>query len=138
MPALILAAKVASAPFAIVKGPDVLEMTATVEGRRGAASVTVTATVSDSARATAYDVIDDTGLQNVQSVCTYIDVHPYDATEPCTMMIPVDGTFDSTTEAVTTTIDNIAPGMHTVFIEAKDALGFKGPVSAVFVEVPDV
>jgi carboxypeptidase T len=130
MPALILAAKVASAPYTIVKGPDVLEMAAT---RRGPGRVTVTATVSDSSRATAYNTIGDTGRQNIQSVCVYIDVHPYDATQPCVTMTAVDSRFDSTTEAVKVTINNLAPGRHTVFIEAKDALGDKGPVSAVFV-----
>jgi carboxypeptidase T len=129
--ALLLAAKVASAPFMITKGPDVMDMTATRKAvlRR----VTVTATVSDSARATAYDAVGSHGLQNIASVCVYMDVHPYDATGPCIAMSPVDGRFDSTTETVTATIDNVAPGRHTVYIEAKDALGNKGPVSAVFV-----
>jgi carboxypeptidase T len=129
MPALILAAKVASAPYTLSTGPDVLEMTAT---RGGASSVTVTATVSDSSRATAYNTIDDTGRQNIQSACIYIDVHPYDATQPCVTMTAVDGRFDSTTETVTATVNNLAAGRHTVFIEAKDGAGDKGPVSAVF------
>jgi carboxypeptidase T len=131
--ALILAAKVASAPFVITKGPDVMDMTGA--RKAGGRRVTVTATVSDSARATAYDAVGDHGLQNIASVCVYVDVHPYDAATnaPCIAMTPVDGRFDATTEAVTATIENVAPGKHTVYVEAKDALGHKGPVSAVFV-----
>jgi hypothetical protein len=73
--ALLYAAKVASAPFKIPKGPDVLSLNiedTTLD------SITVTALVSDDQRSFAYgEAFTATGSQNIAKVRIFLDNHPY-------------------------------------------------------------
>jgi hypothetical protein len=46
------------------------------------------------------------------------------------VMTPIDGTFDSPTEAVRGTIDAPSPGIHVIYVHARDAYGNWGPISA--------
>jgi hypothetical protein len=49
-------------------------------------------------------------------------------------MLPTDGAYDSSYEAVNLALDTsgLDPGRHTIFVRAKDADGNWGPVSAEF------
>lgn len=49
-------------------------------------------------------------------------------------MLPVDGSFDSSSETVGLDLDtsNLGPGRHTLYVRAKDADGNWGPVTAEF------
>jgi carboxypeptidase T len=136
--ALIYATKVASAPFKIPKGPDVmsLEIESTITN-----SVTVTVLVSDTERSVAYDeAFASTGSQAIAIVRMFVDEHPYTTQNPDAgkSMNPVDANgFNSPTERAFLTIDtqSLASGQHVLYIEAEDIAGDRGPISAAFFSI---
>jgi hypothetical protein len=136
--ALIYAAKVASAPFKIPKGPDVLSLE--VESTTSD-SIIVTVLVSDEERSIAYgEAFAATGSQDIKKVRLFIDEHPYTAHNPdageSMNPLDVDG-FNSPTESASLEIDtkSLSSGQHVVYVEAEDSDGFKGPISAAFFDV---
>jgi hypothetical protein len=136
--ALIYSTKVASAPFRIPKGPDVLSLK--IQSTT-ADSITVTVSVSDKFRSVAYGkAFAATGKQNIETVRVFVDNHPYTLTNSTagqTMKpVGVDG-FNSPTETASLTIDTkgLSSGQHVMYVEAEDSAGFKGPISAAFCNV---
>jgi hypothetical protein len=135
---LIYAAKVASAPFKIPKGPDVLSLeieSSTLD------SITVTVLVSDEERSIAYgEAFAATGSQDIAEVRVFVDDHPYTIPNPDAgeSMSPLDADgFNSPTESAFLEIDtkSLSPGQHVVYVQAEDSAGFKGPISAAFFDV---
>jgi hypothetical protein len=136
--ALLYAAKVASSPFNIPKGPDVLSLN--IENTTSD-SITVTALVSDEQRSVAYgEAFAATGSQNIAKVRMFLDNHPYSITnssgEKWMNPADVDG-FNSPTEAAFLEIytADLSRGQHVLYVEAEDSAGFRGPISAAFFDV---
>jgi hypothetical protein len=106
---LIYAAKVASAPFKIPKGPDVLllEIISTTSD-----SVNVTVLVSDEERSIAYGkAFAATGSQAIAMVRVLVDEHPYTTQSTGKSMMPSDaGGFNLPTEAAFLEIKSLSPG----------------------------
>jgi hypothetical protein len=136
--ALLYAAKVASAPFKIPKGPDVLSLK--IENTTSD-SITVTVLVSDEKRSVAYgEAFNATGSQNIAKVRVFVDHHPYTAVNSNgeRWMNSTDGDgFNSPTEAAFLNINtaDLLSGQHVLYVEAEDSAGFKGPISAAFFDV---
>jgi hypothetical protein len=136
--ALLYAAKVASAPFKISKGPDVLslEIESTTSN-----SIIVTVVVSDEERSIAYgEAFAATGSQVIAMVRVFVDDHPYTISDPNAgvAMNPLNAyDFNSPTESASLEIDieSLSSGQHVVYVEAEDSDGFKGPISAGFFDV---
>jgi hypothetical protein len=77
------------------------------------------------------------GVQAIASASAYIDVPPW---APGAVAIPLaaaDGSFDSSTEAVTGALPTagLADGKHLVYVVGSDASGATGPVSAGFLTI---
>lgn len=125
-PALQYAAKIARTPYMLAYGPDALNVAATDNGD---GTATLTATINDQTN----------GSQAITAANYFIDT-PYwlTATTPISLpMTAVDGTFNSSVEAVEATVDlsGLAAGRHTLFVRGEDAGGHWGPVSAAFLTV---
>jgi len=135
IPSLVYATKCASAGYNIPRGPDVLGVS--FEDRTRA----LRAFVSDSERSI--------NSQTIVTVRVFIDQHPYDEGSVGIDMIPDDGFFDTDTESASLILNvgatsspqqrllQSAPRRYTVYIEAEDSSGFKGPVEALFVELQE-
>jgi tRNA threonylcarbamoyladenosine modification (KEOPS) complex Pcc1 subunit len=135
---LIYSAKVASAPFRIPKGSDVLSLK--IKSTK-LDSITVTVSVSDEERSVAYgEAFAATGNQNIKRVRIFIDDHLYalkNSTAGETMKSMDLGGFNSPTERASLTIDTkgLSSGQHVLYVEAEDSAGFKGTISAAFFDI---
>jgi carboxypeptidase T len=76
-------------------------------------------------------------VQNVVSAEVYVDTPPWAPGASAIAMAPVDGSYNSPIEAVTTTVSTVTlpVGRHILFVRARDATATWGPVSAVFIDV---
>ncbi|MCP4352764.1 MAG: PKD domain-containing protein [Desulfobacterales bacterium] len=128
LPALIYAAKVARTPYMTPAGPDVTNLSIS----SGILSATVTDTRYNNSNGTE-------STQTIASARYYIDTPPWSATATPIAMTATDGNFNSSSEAVSATIDvsNLAQGEHIVYVRGKDADGNWGPVSAEFLTASD-
>jgi len=138
LPALLFAAKTVSKPFSTIKGPDILEL----DVRHVNGQIRVSAQASDSKMVNSIDNFPafDTGNQAITNVVLYLDVHPDDYREGDVRweMESVDGGFDSDEESVGLVLsarDNFSMGRHTIYAQAEDSDGYKGPVTSVFVDI---
>jgi len=128
--ALTYAAKIASAPYLLPKGPDVISITF------GATSVAANGTLKVSV--TASDLLwsaekFDSSKQGIASVRLWVDVHPYDI--GCGSGILVSGfpsSSDPGTGAYNIQASSYSVGRHTIYFEATDKGGIKGPISAAY------
>jgi hypothetical protein len=136
LPMLLYAAKAVSAPYTVAAGPDVVSPTATPSLVAPGDPVQLRGTAND----TLYGPGDGSmPMLPVTAAEYYVDVPPW---EPGAVAVPlgaVDGSFDSTVEALTGILDTtgMPDGRHTVFLRAQDTSGAWGVVSAVFVRVQD-
>jgi carboxypeptidase T len=138
MPALLYAAKIARTPYVTPLGPDTLSLTAVPLSSSAPGMVQINATIDD----TRYSQLN--GIEPTQSVATAeytIDAPPWSSSPtpiPQTMTA-VDGFFDQPVENVTAVVDTFAlvPGRHIIFVRGIDSDNNWGPVSAVFIDVPD-
>lgn len=135
LPALIYAARVARAPYQLPAGPDVTSLSLNDgTGVPAGTPVTVTASITD----TRFNNSNGTeATQAINAAEAYIDTPPWSPGATAIALSASDGTFNSTTEAITGTLNttNLANGKHLVFVRGKDASGAFGPVSAVFVNI---
>lgn len=117
----------------IFEGPDVIEVSLVSSKVREDGELAVLATVSDSLLATGSF---PTVQQDVVEVCLFIDEHPYDSGPPiCRSMDIGSGVTVAATFAAGIEDLGLAVGKHTLYIEGKDSLGYKGPVTAVDFEI---
>ncbi len=140
LPSLIYAAKIAMKPYKEVKGPDVLDINTRVLGGR----VRVRATASDSKMVNTIKGFSDhsSGNQIIKAVQLYLDVHPDDYQEGDEYkwdMEVIDDNWDTTEETVRFNIPTrgLSSGRHTVYVQAVDSRGYKGPLSSKFIDIPE-
>ncbi|NEQ22084.1 MAG: DUF4347 domain-containing protein [Microcoleus sp. SIO2G3] len=143
LPTLFYAAKSAYRPYVTAQGPETLEVTADLgQVVAGTSSVVLSAIADD----TRYDdgVVNDldSGAEPVQNIATArysIDAPSWVSGTETYELTAADGTFDSTVETLTATIDTsgLSAGRHTIFVESQDADGNFGVPTAVFLDVID-
>jgi len=134
LPALVYAAKVVRTPYLTPAGPDVLAVTLPAGG------VTPGTLAELNAQATDTRFNQSNGVEAVQAIAgaeAYIDTPPW---LPGAVAIPLaaaDGAYSSSTEALIGSLptEGLAEGRHLVFVQARDASGAAGPVSAGFLDV---
>lgn len=127
IPAFLYAAKVARTPYLTARGPDARAVTTTPTG-----------TLSGPFRLAASIDDGDNGGDDIQGAEYYVDTPPWAGGEPEPMEAD-DGTFDESIEAVEADMSamNWSPGRHIIFVRGRDALGYWGPPSAIFVTVQE-
>ena len=134
LPALIYAAKVARTPYQTPLGPDALSLAVAPASAAAGTTATLTATIND----TRYN--NTNGTEPTQAIAAaeyYVDTPPWQAGAVAHPMTASDGSFNSTAENVTATVDTtgLAPGRHLLFVRGKDANNNWGAFSAAFLEV---
>ncbi len=125
-PALQYAAKIASAPYQLVNGPDVASITPTLTTRD---KITLTAVIDDS----------QNGNQAIAGASFTVDVPYWVSGSISRTLTAVDGIFDTPRETVTAVlaISSLSPGQHTLFLRGQDNQGNWGPVNAKFIEIKE-
>jgi carboxypeptidase T len=132
--ALLYAAKVARTPYLTPAGPEALSVAfasaSVVRGQPAALSA-----VLDDARFSG-----NNGVESVQAIAgadVYVGTPPWAGAPVATAMTARDGSFNTTVETADATIDTgaLAVGRHLVYVQGRDALGNRGPVSAAFLDV---
>ena len=135
---LLYAFKVARTPYLTPAGPDVRNLSlsggASTTGVAAGSPVRLSAILDD----TRYQ--DSNGAEPTQTIAGgeyTIDVPHWNAGAVAHPVSAADGSFDSSAEQATATIDTsgLEAGRHTVFVRARDADGNWGAVSAVFLFV---
>jgi len=127
------AAKVARTPYETPSGPDMISLEFP-KGTRiyGGQPLEIVGGASDSR----YQTINGSEpIQDVVAVRVFVDRPPWHPEAGRSWkMLPIDGAYDSSMEAVTLDLDTsgLDVGRHTIFVRAKDANGNWGPVSAEF------
>ena len=134
MPALIYAFKAARRPYLDPAGPETINVAVDNSPTDASSPVTLTATVDD----TRYDSngYGDEPVQNIQAARYTIDVPSWQGAVTHAMAA-ADGAFDSSSEAVTATIDaaGLRNGRHIIFVEGQDTDGNWGVPTAIFLDV---
>jgi hypothetical protein len=135
LPALVYAAKVARAPYRLPAGPEV-----TAAALAGGQPVPAGLTAPLQASATDARFNQGNGAEPVQplaSAAAYVGTPPWLAGAVALPLQAADGAFDTATEALAGQVDTgtLAPGRHLVYVQATDAAGRAGPVTAAFLEV---
>ncbi len=135
---LLYAFKVARTPYQTPAGPDVRDLSlsdsASTAGVAAGTSVTLSATADDTRYSTRNGA---ESSQNIAAAEYYVDTPPWANGATAVAMSASDDAFDSTSEAVTASMDTTGwtNGRHTVFVRAKDADDNWGAVSAAFLFV---
>lgn len=136
--ALIYAAKVARTPYQTPLGPDSRDLSLDDDTPAPGTIVHLSATIDD----TRFN--NSNGTEPVQPVAeaeVYLDVPPWDsANNPQPLaLLPVDGNFDSTVEAVEVDLDTTGwpHGTHILYLRGRDVSGRWGAISAIFIRVVD-
>ncbi|KAL3778973.1 hypothetical protein ACHAW5_006277 [Stephanodiscus triporus] len=114
---LMLLAKISRAPYTMGQAPDVTALSASVS----AGQVTITAAASDSAWSKSQV---STSQQAVAEIRAWVDAHPY-SSNPGTGTVLTNG-------SVIVDISGLALGRHTVYVQATDSAGKRGPVTAAY------
>lgn len=132
--ALLYAAKVVRTPYITPAGPDALNVAAAPATITVGDPVVLTATIND----TRFN--NSNGAEPTQAIAAaeyYIDTPPWQAGAVATPMAAVDGSFNSTVEAVTASVNTsgLSTGRHLLFVRGRDAANNWGPFSAVFLDV---
>jgi carboxypeptidase T len=134
LPALYYAAKAARRPYQNPAGPDALNVSVSPATVTQGSPVILNATLDD----TRYNS-NGWGTEPVQTIAAgqyTLDAPSWAGGIPVAMSAS-DGTFNTTVENVTASIDTtaLAPGRHTIFVEGQDANGNWGVLSAAFLWV---
>ncbi|HWN71516.1 MAG TPA: M14 family zinc carboxypeptidase, partial [Haliangium sp.] len=132
--ALMYAAKVARTPYRTPAGPDALNVAVSAPSVVRGQPVTISAQINDG-RFSSNNGIEPT--QAVAGADVYLGLPPWAGSPVTVPMVARDGTFNATIELADATIDTnlLPPGRHLIYVEGRDALGNRGPVSARFLEV---
>jgi hypothetical protein len=133
--ALIHAARVVRAPYMLGQGPESLSVATVPSGNvNQGAPLVVNASANDTRFSNANG---SEPVQNVVAAEVYLDTPPWDPGAVPNAMVAADGSYNSPTEAITTTLSTAAwsVGRHTLFVRSRDAATNWGPVGAVFINV---
>jgi len=131
--ALIYAAKVVRTPYMTPLGPDALSLTVSPSSVASGEPVTLSATIND----TRYRQTNGTEpTQAIAAAEYYIDTPPWQG-GTANVMSASDGSFNSTSEDVTGTVETttLSAGKHILFVRGQDAAGNWGAFSAIFLDV---
>jgi carboxypeptidase T len=139
--ALIYAAKVVRTPYITPGGPEVTGLT--LSGNAATTGVTPGTPVTLSGSATDTRFNNSSGAEPVQAIAAAqytIDTPPWDPQARTRVIQASDGSFNTTTEALSAALktSGLAPGLHTVYVRARDAGGTWGPVTASFLRINPV
>jgi carboxypeptidase T len=134
LPAFVYAAKVAAAPYKLGLGPTVLAPTVSTASVPAGTPVTLRARARDDAYGTTTPP-DPPAAQVVTQARYAIDAKPSGTNS--FKLKAADGQFDLANELVKATVDTtgLAPGRHTLVIQARDSDGNWGPATAIFLTV---
>ena len=137
---LIYAAKAAAMPYAMALGPDPIDLGfvgPTIVGQ----DAVLTALVDDGRYGSGggNNPSGQVASQNIAGAYYYLNIPPWEAGAVAIPMAATDGTFDSSSEMVTATIDTslLTPGQHIIYVQAEDSDGDNGVVSAIFLNLVD-
>lgn len=128
------AARVLHRPYQLPAGPDVYGAIATPASVSAGTPVTVTANASD-ARFNHSNGSEP--MQNVTAALASVDRLPWDPLAAALPVAATDGAFNASTEALRVQIDTSgwSPGRHLVYLQASDASGAAGAITAAFVDI---
>ena len=118
-------------PYSLPKGPDVtsIQFSATSVTYNGV--LTVRPTVSDAAwSASSYE----TSKQLIASIRAWVDIHPTDVGAGSGEAVGgfIQNTSGTSTGSYSIQASQYSIGQHTIYFQATDTDGIKGPVSAAF------
>jgi carboxypeptidase T len=125
-----MAARLARLPYRLAAGPDVLNLVVT----GSATGVNITGVANDTRFSTRIGPAEP--VQNVVSVALFLTPPWQAGALPIAAFAPSDGAFDSAIETISAAVTNAQipdVGKTLVYVQATDAAGNLGPVSAVFV-----
>ena len=132
---LLAAAKSSRRPYQLPSGPDIVSPAAQPVLAYQGNSVILTAQASD----LRYKSSNQVPTAAIASAEFTIDVPPWiTTTTPVTYALQAaDGSFNSKTEVLAASLDtsSLAPGRHTLYLQAYDQAGNLGPVTALFFDV---
>ena len=133
---LLNAFKAARRPYQNPAGPESLQVTAQPTSTVPGEPVLLSAIANDTRY---YDNIGTEPTQNIAEARYSIDDPSWVTGTVTYPMTASDGNFNSTIENIEAEVDTTGwtNGMHTIFVESKDANNNWGYVSAVFIEVID-
>ena len=134
LPALVYALKAVRRPYLTPAGPDALSVSATPTTTVAGTLVTLSASAND----TRFN--NSNGSEPTQNIATArytIDAPSWTTGVISYPLAATDGTFNSSIESITAQLNTagLAPGRHSVFIEAQDTSGNWGAPTAVFIWV---
>ncbi len=137
--ALRYAAKVVRTPYLTPAGPDAVSIAANPASIAPGETVAVTATLDD----TRYS--NDNGTEPTQQIAAgqvFVDTPPWSIGATPFAMTPSDGTFNTSIEGATGTLDSaatagLASGRHIVYVRGQDVLGNWGAPTATLLWVID-
>ena len=137
VPALVYAIKAARRPYQSPAGPEPITATVTLTSVVAGTPVTLTAVADD----TRYNS-NGWGTEPVQNIVAArytVDAPSWITGVVPYSMSPADGAFDSSVEPVWAVVSTAGwtPGRHVIFVESKDAAGYWGVPSAVFLRIPE-
>ena len=137
---LIYAAKASRQPYALPFGPDMVELE--FVGPTLVGEPALLQARADDGRYGAGHANNPSGQvlsQPVVAAYYYVDLPPWEAGAVAQPMAAADGSFSSSSEVVTATIDTsgLAPGRHIIYLQAEDFDGDRGVVSAIFLDLVD-
>ncbi|MBD3884146.1 hypothetical protein IFO70_20575 [Phormidium tenue FACHB-886] len=143
IPTLLYAAKAARRPYQTPEGPDSTEVTVTTDDK-GAIKLEATADATRYAdgNLSSEGITEGLDLPNLKDIAgaryTFDNPSWIEGT-PTYELTASDGTFDSTVERLTATVDTsgLSVGRHTLFVESVDSEGNYGVPTAVFLEVSE-
>lgn len=138
LPSLIYAAKTARTPYITPAGPEALDLSLSAVVVEAGTDVILTASIND----TRFNNSEGTEpIQPIASAEFYINTPPWMTTTTpiANPMVAVDGTFDTSVEAVTGVIDTTGwdVGRHIIFVHGEDTTNTWGAMSAIFLYVVD-
>jgi carboxypeptidase T len=126
---LYFAARVVHAPYRLPAGPELIDANVSITGTN---TLHITA-IADDTRFGPSTAIEP--RQSVQSASIFLTPPWLPGATPLGAMLPSDGMFNATQETLhyDLPVSMIPPGQTLVYLQATDALGNTGPVSAVWV-----
>ncbi len=134
--ALIYAAKIVRTPYLTPAGPEIADAAATAVVVAPGDPITIQA-VADDSRFNNTNGSEPT--QPIAAAEIFIDTPPWQTGASAIAMTAADGAFDATVEPILGVVNTtgLANGRHMAYVNAQDASGNWGPVSATFVWILD-
>ena len=132
--ALKYAARTLSAPYRYPSGPDSVSVATSSASVPAGTAVTITAVLDD----TRFNQTNGTeASQNIASARMYVDTPPWQSGATAIAMSASDGSFNSTRETVTASLNTsgLGAGRHIVYVQGVDASGQAGAPNAVIVNI---